>query len=79
MISYGGGFALLVLAIYCLFFTESGWLKIIAGAYLAFFFVVSIIAAFQSTEPLLHLAIPSLVACLIFYAYSINKKWKGWP
>jgi hypothetical protein len=79
MISFGGGFVLLVLAIYCVFFTESGWLKLIGGAYIAFFFIVSIIAAFQSTEPLLNLAIPGLVAGLIFYAYSINKNWKDWP
>jgi hypothetical protein len=79
MISFGGGFVLLALAIYCVFFTESGWLKIICGSYIAFFFVVSIIAAFQTTEPLLHLAIPGLFALLILFAYCINDKWKGWP
>ena len=79
MISFGAGLVLLALAIYCVFFTESAWLKIIGGAYIVFFFVLSIVAAFQSTEPFLHLVLPGLFALLILFAYSINNKWKGWP
>ncbi len=79
MISVGGGFGLIVLAIYFLFFTESGWLRIIGGLYVVFFFVVSIIAACLSDEPLLRLGIPGLVALLMVVAYNIRNIWKGWP
>jgi hypothetical protein len=79
MFSVGAGFGLLVLAIYFVFLTETGWLKIIGAAYIIFFFVVSIVDVFQSEEPLLHLVIPGLFALLILFAYSIRNKWKGWP
>jgi len=79
MFSVGAEFGLLVLAIYFVFLTESGWLKVIGGAYIVFFFVLSIVAAFQTTEPLLHLVIPGLFALLIFFAYTIRNKWKNWP
>jgi len=71
--------ALLVLAVYFLFLTESGWLRIIGGLYLGLFFVLSIIAAFQSSEPLLHLFVPGLIAVLMVFANSIRKNWKNWP
>ena len=70
---------MVVLAIYFVFFPESTWLKVIGGAYLIFFFVVSIVAAFQTTEILLHLVVPGVVAFLVFLAYCINSKWKNWP
>jgi hypothetical protein len=79
MLSVGAGLGLLVLAIYCLFLTEGGWLKIVSGLYIAFFFVVSIIAAFRSTEPGLHLIVPGLIALLMVFAYSIRSKPKDWP
>jgi len=79
MFSVGAGFGLLVLAIYFVFLTESGWLKIIGGVYIAFFFVLSIVAAFQTEEPLLHLAVPGLFALLMVFAYSIRGMWKNWP
>jgi hypothetical protein len=79
MFSVGAGFGLLVLAIYFLFLTESGWLRIISGLYVGLFFVASIIAAFRSTEPGLHLIVPGLIAFLMYFAYSIRAKWKGWP
>ncbi len=70
---------LLVSAIFLLFFTESGWLRIICGLYIGIFFVVSVIAAFQSTEPLQQLVFPGLFALLMYFAYSIRSKWKNWP
>ena len=79
MLSVGAGLGLLVLAIYCLFLTEATWLRIISGLYITFFFVVSIIAAFQSTEPGLHLIVPGLIAFLMVFAYSIRSKPKDWP
>ena len=79
MISVGAGFGLLVLAIYFVFLTENGWLKIIGSLYLALFFVVSIVAAFRSIEPALHLIVPCLIAFLVFCAYKIRSKWKDWP
>jgi hypothetical protein len=79
MFSVGAGFGLLVLAIYFLFLTESGRLRIIGGLYVSFFFVVSIIAAFQSTEPLIHLIVPGFIALLMVFANSIRTKWKDWP
>jgi len=79
MFSAGAGFGLLVLAVYFLFLTESGWLRIIGGLYVAFFFVVSIIAACQSTEPFMHLIIPGLIALLMVFAYNIRNIWKNWP
>jgi hypothetical protein len=79
MFSVGAGFGLLALAIYFLFLTESGWLRIIGGLYVSFFFVVSVIAAFQSTEPLMHLIVPGIIALLMVYANSIRAKWKDWP
>jgi len=79
MISVGSGFGLLVLAIYFLFFTENKWLRIFGGLYIAFFFVVSIIAAFESAEPLMHLIIPCLIALVMIFAYNISNMWKGWP
>jgi hypothetical protein len=74
-----GPSVLLALAIFFLFFTESGWLRIICGLYIGIFFVVSVIAAFQSTEPLQHLVFPGLFALLMYFAYSIRSKWKNWP
>ena len=79
MLSVGAGFGLLVLAIYSLFLTEGGWLRIISGLYIGFFFIVSIIAACRSTEPGLHLIVPGLIAFLMFFAYCIRNKWKDWP
>ena len=79
MFSVGAGFGLLVVAIYFLFLTESGWLRIIGGLYVGFFFLVSIIAAFRSTEPLMHLVVPSLIALLMVFAYRICTMWKDWP
>ena len=69
---------MVVLAIYFLFFTESGWLRIIGGLYVGLVFVVSVIAAFQSDEPLLHLFVPVLIAVLMVFANSIRKNWKNW-
>ncbi len=69
----------MVLAIYFLFLTESGWLRIVGGAYIIFFFVASVISAFRSTEPLLRLVFPALIALLMVFAYSIRAKWKNWP
>jgi len=79
MFSVGAGFGLLVLAIYFEFFIESGWLRIVGGLYIGLFFVLSVVAAFRSTEPGLHLIVPGLMAFLMFFAYSIRSKWKGWP
>jgi hypothetical protein len=79
MFSVGTGFGLLVLAIYFLFLTESGWLRIIGGLYVGFFFVVSIIAAFRSTEPLMRLVVPGLIGLLMVFAYRIRTIWKDWP
>jgi len=79
MISVGAGLGLLVLASYCVFLTESGWLRIIGGLYIGLFFVLSVIAAFQSTEPALHLVIPGMMAFLMLFAYSLRSRWKGWP
>ena len=75
----GLGLALPLLAIYFLFFTESGWLRTVGGVYLGFFFVASVIYAFQSTEPLPHLITTGLIALLVYFAYSISRKWKDWP
>ena len=79
MTALGGALWLVVLAVYFVFFTESTWLKVIGGAYIIFFFVVSIVAAFQTTEILLHLVFPGLAALLVLFGYSINSKWKNWP
>jgi hypothetical protein len=79
MFSFGAGLGLLVLAVYFVFFTESGWLKFIGGAFIILFFVLSVIDAFQSSDPGLHLVIPGLFAALIFTAYGISRISKGWP
>ncbi len=79
MFSVGAGFVLLALAIYFLFLTESGWLRIMGGLYVGFFFVVSVITAFRSTEPLMHLIVPGLIGFLMLFAYSIRTKRKDWP
>ena len=68
-----------MLAIYFLVFAESGWLRILGGLYAGLFFVVSIVAACQSTEPLLHLIFPGLIVLLMVFACSIRAKWKDWP
>lgn len=68
MFSVGAGFGLLVLAIYLVFFTETGWFRIIGGLYIGLFFVLSIVAAFKSTEPALHLIVPCMMALLMFFA-----------
>jgi hypothetical protein len=79
MVSVGAGLGLLVLAIYLVFLTESGWCRVIGGLYIVLFFVLSIIDAFQSPEPALHLVIPGLIAFLIYFAYTLRNKSKGWP
>jgi hypothetical protein len=79
MISGYGSLVLLVLAIYALFMTDGGWPRVIGGLYIGCFFVVSIIAAWQSPEPLLHLVVPGLFVILMVFAYSIGNKWKDWP
>lgn len=79
MFSVGAGFGLLVLAIYFVFLADGGWLRIVAGLYIGLFFVLSVIAAFRSTEPGLHLIVPALMAFLMYVAYSIRSKWKNWP
>ena len=78
MIAFGAT-GLLVLAVYFLFLTESGWLRIIGGLYLGFFFVIAVIDALQSTEPLQHLFVPGLIGVLMYFAYTIRSKWKNWP
>jgi hypothetical protein len=79
MISYGAGFGLLVVAIYFLFLTESRWPRIISGLYVGLFFLVAVVDACQSAEPLLYLLVPGLFAVLMVFAYSIRAKWKDWP
>jgi hypothetical protein len=79
MLSAGAGFGLLVLAIYLVFLTENGWLRMMGGLYLGFFFLLSFVAAIRSTEPALHLAIPGFTALLMLFAQSIRSKWKNWP
>ena len=79
MFSVGAGFGLLVLAIYFVFLTENRWLRIVGGLYIGLFFVLSIVAAFRSTEPALHLIIPGLMAFLMLFAYNLRSKWKDWP
>ena len=70
---------MLVLAVYFVFLTENRWLQIIGGLYIGLFFVASIVAAFRSTEPVMHLVIPCLMALLMFFAYKIRGMWKNWP
>jgi hypothetical protein len=71
MFSVGAGFGLLVLAIYFAFLAENRWHRIIGSLYIGLFFVLSVIAAFQSTEPGLHLVIPGLPAIVMLCAYGI--------
>ena len=70
---------MVVLAIYCVFLTDSGWLKIVCGLYLVLFFVLLIISAFQSTEPEFYLSVTVLLALVVLFAYNLRKKWKDWP
>jgi hypothetical protein len=79
MFSVGAGFGLLILAIYVLFFSETGWLRFVGGAYITLFFVVCIIDALRRPDPLVHLVVPGLIAVLMVIASSIRSKWKNWP
>jgi uncharacterized membrane protein len=79
MISVGAGFALVLVALYLLFFAARSWVRIVGAAYIGVVVIVAVIGLVRGNDPKEAVFVLTLVVVFALIVSAIHRNWKNWP